>query len=161
MAKPTTLSTGGISVDTREFRDFAKALRKASAENSRSLRRNLRAAGELMGAEARRNAAAIPGKNRTDRIASSIKVRTRGASVVVIAGGAQAPEAGLLEAGNRGQRGGRTFRHPIFGDREAWVAQRMYPFLAPAMDKKGAVAAEMALRSIDDAIEVAVTAYRE
>lgn len=46
--------------------------------------------------------------------------------------------AALFELGNTGDarssvaRGGGTFRHPVFGNRDNWVEQPMHPYLAPA-----------------------------
>ena len=42
------------------------------------------------------------------------------------------PIAKLYEVGNKGRGGGSTFRHPVFGNRENWVDQPRYPFLAAA-----------------------------
>ena len=156
-ARPvSTLRTSSVSVDTRDFRLFARALRKAAKANSLIMRRGMNTAGMLVAEEAKRNAKDIPGKVRTDRIADSVKVRIRGASVVIEAGGPTAPEAAPLEVGNKKSPGAKTFRHPVFGNRDRWVDQDTHPFLDPAMAHKGTVAAELALQSIDQAISTAV-----
>jgi len=68
--------------------------------------------------------------------------------------------AGLYELGNKGgtaQVTG-TFRHPVFGNREAWVNQPRYAFLVPAA-KKNEVKAQILVReALDKAMEVVVTA---
>lgn len=130
--KTVTVLTGGSGIDTTEFKDAVKALRKAEPILQRELRRELRAAGMIVAVEAR----AIASKS-SKTIPPTIKVRTAGATVAIIAGGADAPVAALFELGNTGDRrsseaaGSGTFRHPVFG-RDAWVEQDMHRFLAPA-----------------------------
>ena len=84
-------------------------------------------------------------------VADSIKVRMSGQTGVrVVAGPMQI--AGLLELGNKGSKGGGTFRHPVFGNRAAWVPQPMHPYLAPALTSKEDAVAIL----IEDALNVAI-----
>lgn len=123
---------GGI--DTSEFHEAARALRKADAVLNRELRSSLRAAGFIVAERAKILAGA-----HSKKIADTIKVRTAGAGVEVRAGSADVPTAVLYELGNQQRRSrigvaqeGGTFRHPVFGNRDVWVDQPRYPFLAPA-----------------------------
>lgn len=119
-----------LDVDTRAFGRFARALKQTEPELAKGLRTALRAAGELVASDARERA------SYSRRIPGSIRVRTTGLTVSVVAGGAKAPNAGPLEHG--GREG--TFRHPVFGNRGVWVDQPGRPFLHPALYARRAVA---------------------
>lgn len=62
------------------------------------------------------------------RVQASFRIVGQGDNVVVYAGGQGAPEAAPLD--NEGKSG--TFRHPVFGNRDVWVAQKARPFFTPA-----------------------------
>lgn len=81
----TVTARTGFGIDTRDFHDVAVALRKAAPTVSRNLRRNLREAGLIVAADAKKNA-----EQFSESIPPTIKVRTRGATVWVQAGGAAA-----------------------------------------------------------------------
>ncbi len=130
MAGTQTLRTG-IGLDTRDFAEFARTLRKAAPELNKALRLRLRSAGEIVADEARTRILPF-----SSSVPPSIKVRTAGAGVSVIAGGPKAPLGGLFELGNRGSRGGDVWKHPVFGHRAVWVEQAMHPYLAPALEAK-------------------------
>lgn len=155
----TVRSREGLGIDTRELHDFVRGLKKANPVLRRSLRRRLRGAGEIVAAEAR----AIASRD-SKSVPPTIKVRTAGASVMVVAGGEGVPLARLLELGNTGgaksasaTRSGR-FRHPVYGQRNVWVSQDMHPFLMPAAAANiGRVEAE-ALAAVDEAIQALVRA---
>lgn len=158
MANPqVTINTGGIGLDLRDFSRFAKALRKAEPALAKGLAVRLRAAGEIVAAEARSNAAAI-----SKSIPPSIKVRVSGATVSVVAGGNGVPLAGLLELGNAGRTSSTAtnesrFRHPVFGHSKVWVNQPMHPYLLPALRNKSEVAQQAAVDALDEAIAIIVT----
>ena len=145
-------STAEFRVDTRAFLRFSKALRKAQPELAKNLRKKLRAAGEEIAEIARQNASwstTIPG---------SIKVRTSGPFVKIIAGGAKAQGARALE--HRGRTG--TFRHPVFPSQSvprsewAWATQQARPFLYPAVLEGREVAQRMAIEALDEAVRDAL-----
>ena len=105
---------------------FAKALRKGSRELNKNLSSELRQAGEVVAMRGRELAG-------SDRIAGSIHVVRKGYNVAITAGGKDAPEAALREAGNPGASPTKsTFKHPVFGNRSVWVEQAKHPFLMPA-----------------------------
>ncbi len=139
----------GMGVDVRDFAAFARALRKGSPEVALQLRVDLRAVGEIVASEARVRAA-----EWSKTIPPSIRVRTSGATVSVIAGGSGVPLAGLFELGNQGQRGlgGTDFRHPVWGNRNVWVSQPMHPFLAPSLEAKIDAVEVAAVEALDSAI---------
>jgi hypothetical protein len=145
-----TLKSSGLSMDTTAFKDFAKALRRAQPVLARGLRARLREAGELVAAEARSNLSGV-----STSIPPTIKVRTSGAGVAVVAGGNGKPLAGLFELGNQGRSGGTTFRHRVFGS-DTWVEQPMHPFLYKALESKAEEAEALVVEALDAAIAEAV-----
>ena len=136
----------GTAINTRDFSLFARACRKAAPEVAVELRTSLRAAGELVASDARSRS------SWSHRIPGSIKVRTSGATVSVIAGGHAAPDAVPYE--HRGLDG--TFRHPLFGNRELWFNQQARPFLTPALRANIEPAMVMVVEALDKAIATAV-----
>jgi hypothetical protein len=112
-----------LKSDASQLRNLAKQLRTADARLYRAAQRSIRAVGDEVAERARRNA------EWSTRIPPTVTTRASGVtSVIVRAGGAQAPEAKPLEhAGAEG-----TFRHPVFGNRQVWVDQPARPFLHPA-----------------------------
>lgn len=145
--------TGGLGVNTSEFRDLARDLRLAGGATNRQFRRNMRGVGELIAQDARARASA-----HSKTIASTIKVRSAGATVEIRAGGPTVPLAGLFELGNVGGKAksakaseGGTFKHPVFGQ-DVWVSQKMHPYLHPAAEHKFPEALVLLTRAIDTAL---------
>jgi hypothetical protein len=143
-----TTSVGGISVDTRDFKKFASALRRADPVMTRSLRTKLRMAGSIVAVEAAANVAPY-----SKTIPPTIKVRVNSLVVTVTAKGEL---AGLFEFGNAGAGGGGSFRHPLFGNTDYWYAQKMHPFMYKALEAKADVVEEMVGVALDEALDVAV-----
>lgn len=148
MANTVIVKSGGIGIDTTDFRVVAKALRLAGGQTAKNLRRGLRAAGEIVATEAR----AISSAN-SKKIPPTIKVRVTSTTVSVVAGGNGVPEAGLFEMGNAGRSASGTFRHPVFGDKEVWVDQPMHPFLKPAAANKENELETAVVAVLDDAVK--------
>jgi hypothetical protein len=125
-------------VDVSEFKEFGRALRKASRSTAKELRLSLVKSGEIVAQAARER---IEPYSKT--VADSIRVRTAGSVVYVVAGDDENPLAILLELGNAGSRSrrsgmgteGDTFNHPVYGNDEVWVKQAMHPFLGPAAEE--------------------------
>jgi hypothetical protein len=148
----TTIKTGALTVDTRGFADFAKALRKSEPALSAGLKTKLRAAGQIVADIAKAKAGAV-----SHSIPASIKVRVSGATISVVAGGAGVPLGGLFELGNAGHGGGgSTFRHPVFGDKAVWADQPMHPYLGPAVEEGADKVEAAALAALDEAVHVMI-----
>ena len=114
-----------IVVDTRGLQQLARDLRRSAPDSYKALRGSLRVAVQPVVDDAKARA------GFSKRIPATIRARIgSGASIKIVAGGPNAPDAAPLE--NKGQAG--TFRHPVFGNREKWVNQPARPFLAPALD---------------------------
>jgi len=98
-------------------------LKAMSTEVRREIRPALRKIARPMIKDAKDNAdwsSRIPGAIR-------LSVLKRGVSIRVSR--RKAPHARAYE----GIAGRKTFRHPVFGDREHWVEQKTRPFLDPAV----------------------------
>ncbi len=116
-----------------------RAIRKWEPETRRQLRKEMRKVGDEIAAAAKALAAQY-----STTIPGTIKVGTRIGSqdvtIIIKAGSASVPIAGLFEHGNKGRAGRKVkFRHPVFGRGshgtavETWVNQQMHPYLAPAI----------------------------
>lgn len=106
---------------------LARALKQGSKDLNKTLRTELRAAGEVVATGARALAS-----THSDHIADTIRVSTSGYTVRITAHGALAK---MYEVGNEG-RTSPTFSHPVFarGDKSTWTwvhGQKRYPFLLP------------------------------
>lgn len=109
---------------------FQRAVADLSAipkEIRKDLTPALRKVGEKAAADARRRA------DWSTRIPGAIRVRVlygkRTQGVLLQVSRKKAPHARPYEGISSGSR---VFRHPFFGDRERWYAQRTKPFLKPA-----------------------------
>lgn len=132
----------GVSIDTSSFAKFARGLAVIDPELKRELRAGLKAAGELVATDARARA------GFSSRIPGSIRVSVAGNTIKVIANAKKAPDAKPLEHG--GREG--TFRHPVFGDRQNWVAQQARPFLRPALLANKEAAVHLAKVAVERAL---------
>ncbi|GAA4626614.1 hypothetical protein GCM10023196_035570 [Actinoallomurus vinaceus] len=123
----------------RHFGDVPKDIKK-------EIRPELRAAGELVAAQARVNASWSTRIPRATRVSVSFAKRKPGVSVVVDR--RKAPHARPFEHG--GRQG--EFRHPVYGHRDRWVPQEARPFLEPAADARAGEAAKRIENAVDRVI---------
>lgn len=132
-------------IDAAELRAFAKAARSADSTVARQLRGGVRAAGELVAADARKRA------DWSTLIPGSITVTAAGPIARVYAGGDAAPHAAALN--NAGRAG--SFRHPTNAwarkDRGEWkwADQTARPFLEPALEANAETAADLIVASVE------------
>lgn len=122
-------------------------LRRLSRETRKEVRPKLKEAGEIIAADARSRASWSSRIPRTVRV--RVSFRAGGEGVTVAAGGARAPHARPYEGTTQ-----NPFRHPVYGNREVWVAQPARPFLNPAAAAK----ADEAGRAIEQALAEAAKA---
>ena len=132
-----------VTIDLSGLRSFATAVRKASPELKTALKAGLREGGEIVADEARARS------SWSTRIPGSIRVRSSGIRVSVVAGGAKAPDAAPYE--NKGVDG--FFRHPVFGNREVWVDQKARPFLRPAAEATAPRVTEKVLENVSKVLD--------
>ncbi|MCP2339165.1 HK97 gp10 family phage protein [Actinomadura rupiterrae] len=132
-----------------EVRKLVHDLGKIPPELKRALRPGLRTAGRIVAEDAQARA------SWSTRIPAAIKVRVgltgRSAGVSVVVNRKVAPHARPFEHGGRDG----TFRHPVYGHRKTWVAQRARPFLAPALEAKGDAAERQIAEAVDKATRAA------
>lgn len=140
-----------LSIDVTQLKTLSADLRRVSPTLQKEFLKELGRAGDVVASAAKVKASSFSGANRTDRIAKSIKVRRRGVSVRVIAGGPGAPEAAPI---NNAGLGG-TFRHPVFGKRDdPWRSQPAHPFLQPALEENVLEVDALIFAAVDDAFIV-------
>ena len=104
-----------LTVEVEGYRDLQRALRSAPADTRKEVRKGLRTAATTVRDDARRRA-----PSRSGRLRRSLRVSVTQRGVAV---GSRLPYAAIHEFGGR---------HPLFGDRDNWYAQRARPFLFPA-----------------------------
>lgn len=108
--------------DLVAFRQAIAELRTMPTEIRRKLRPALKAAAQPIVTEAKAKA------DWSTRIPRAIKVRVTKKGVVIYVRAKTAPHGRPYEG-----LSGMTFRHPVFGDRDVWRAQRARPYLLPAV----------------------------
>lgn len=137
-----------IRFSTDELRALSKGAKGADRVAARALRDGLRAAGELVAADARSRA------SWSSRIPGSIAVKVRAGYAEVSAGGGGAPHAAAYE--HEGRTG--VFRHPVNAwarhDRGEWVWANnpARPFLGPALESHAVEAADLIGGSVADSL---------
>lgn len=141
----TSSSKSAFFVDTTGIKGLARDLKAVAPEAAKEFRNGLKVAGELVAEEARVRS------SFSKRIPSSIKVRTSGQSVKVIAGGDTAPLAAAIE-----NKGAGFVRHPVFGNPQVWTSKGSHgAFLGPAADAKGDAIAPLVENAVARAIDKA------
>lgn len=116
-------------------RELAQAFGRVPITLRRELRPELRKAGQTLLDDMHARASyssRIPGATRM-----TVRFTAKGGGIFFRVNAAKAPHARPLERGNRG-RGGASFRHPVFGDRDDWVNQPTRPFFFPAVQEGAA-----------------------
>lgn len=121
----------GIVIDASALSALARDLRDTDRELRKSLLRRVRAAANPARDAVRREAAF------STRIPGAVGVRSsyaaKGAKIRVVVDARKAPHARPIN--NRDRSG--TFRHPVYGNRDVWVAQQADPFMARAASRVG------------------------
>jgi hypothetical protein len=140
------MSSFQFEVDGDMFRTFSRELKKVEPELAKSLNKELkRVVTETIMPAARSNA------GWSSRVPAAIKPQatTKGMGLRVARG--KAPHGRPFE----GIGGNGTFRHPVFGNKQVWVAQTTRPFLQPAFDANREKAVEGAQKAMMEAAKSA------
>lgn len=138
-----------MAVDHVGITTLAKELGQVPAELRRHLRPQLRAGGQHIVSDMKARASyssRIPGA-----ISMTVSFAARGGGVRFRVNARRAPHARVLERGNDGSRSS-SFRHPVYGDRDAWVSQPTRPFFFPA----ARAGREQLKRNITDAVKASL-----
>lgn len=136
-----------FTVDGSEVLSFASQLKDVPTESRRRLRKAIVEAGDVLLSRARSNA------SWSSRIPGAMHIRAafgRNAGVELIVDSEAAPHARAYE-GIAQQDGRGVFRHPVFGNENAWVSEHTRPFLRPAVRDTESVAVERIQAAIDEA----------
>lgn len=121
-------------LDSNELRDLALRLRKEDTTLYREMRAEMRAAAGVAvsavkaSAQAQGMMQAVAATRPTVAITGSKR-----ASVGVVVDPKRAPNARMLELGNR--QHGKFLRHPVFGNIDNWVDQPTRPFFYATVAK--------------------------
>lgn len=124
--------TTRVSIDASEMGRLADRLALVPREALKEIRPRLAEAGQRVKASAAANASwssRIPGS-----LSSRVRLTGNRPGVYVQASSARAPHARPFE----GMTGRNPFRHPVYGNRNVWVAQAARPFLVPALRENDA-----------------------
>lgn len=117
-----------VHIDAPGLSKLARDLRGVQPVLLKELRTGIRKAAEPIKRDAQANARQfsrrIPGA-----IGITAQFPARGARVTLRTNAKRAPHARPIE--NDGRQG--AFRHPLFGDRDHWVAQAAHPFFFKAV----------------------------
>lgn len=113
----------GAEIDPAEWKRFLRDLRQLAPEVKKELTRELKGLLGPLSSTAKQNA------GWSSRIPGAIGKTVTGSKVGLRVSSGKAPHARPFEG-----LAGATFRHPVFGNRSAWVSQQARPFLLPALE---------------------------
>jgi HK97 gp10 family phage protein len=129
-----------FAVRVEGWDEFVRDLRRlGETEALKEIRAELRPVAQAIAADAARRA-----PRRSGRLAGSIRAGVRRGAPAVVIPFTQVPYSKIHEFGGR---------HPVFGNRDVWVAQNPRPFVGPAVDANR----EMAARAVEAALNKALT----
>lgn len=133
------------------IREVAFALGEIPAEIKKVLKPAVLDAGEIVAAQMRQNASFSPWIAANVNVSASFGVRTAGARITV-------PERGFPHAGEVRTFEGNgvsptPFRHPVYGNRNAWVSAMTHPFAGPAVEEKHDEATAVIAAAVETVIE--------
>jgi len=119
----TSRGIAAFKIDTTGFAKASKDLKGAGPQFRMQMAAGLKEAMQPVLSSAQSHA------SWSTRIPKTIKISATQSGVSIKAGGAKAPHAAAFE--NEGNQG--SFRHPVFGNLNLWVAQEARPFIHPAI----------------------------
>jgi hypothetical protein len=160
---PTRGTSGGSEVEVRlDPKDLGRLLREAkefAPELAKATRKRLRdVAGEgvtdvrrrLMGRTFHHDTGLASGLAAGTKVSIRTGANTAGVSIVTTGTKLPAGKQPMVRAYNK-----RTFRHPVFGNRNVWVTQRGRPYFGAVLDERKSSmlqAMEAALREAAETI---------
>lgn len=119
----------GLEFDAHSMEELGVKLREAAVKVQAEMEKTLLEVGELIKDEAKRVVEEAGSKS----IAPTIRMVPGPGVAIVRAGSQDVPIASLWQLGNKGGKAlAETFRHPVFGNKNAWVEQGKYPYLSVA-----------------------------
>lgn len=113
-----------MAIEVEGYAQLQKTLRQLAPQVQKDANKQIKIEADRIASDAKAFAVwseRIPG-------AISVTANSRGAGLKVSS--RRAPHGRLFE---RGSGRGRSFRHPVFGNRDVWVSQQARPYLEPAI----------------------------
>lgn len=133
-----------VNLDTTSWRQLQRDLKNLAPEYRKQFNKQIKQVGARIVSDAKSNA------SWSSRIPGAIALSVTGTRIGVKASRRKAPHARPYE-GISGVFGAKGFRHPVFGNRQVWVAQAARPFMAPAVKENQEAFFEEAAEIVDDA----------
>lgn len=138
------MARGGGAVEAKidpvQWNKFLRDLRQLAPEVRKELVKRMKSFLDPLANTAKQNA------SWSTRIPGAIAKTVSGRKIGLRVRSAKAPHARPYEG-----MSGATFRHPVFGNRSAWVPQQARPFLKPAVDANRDEFMEAAGKAVDEA----------
>jgi hypothetical protein len=152
----------GVRVDASDLRKVGKIARTFGPELNRQLRKNIRAAAAIGANDAKQAIREMPSKGQDDHklrelIASAVsisivtgkyadvRIRVRRTPALNAIGA-----GGIAKAINTGK-----WKHPVFGDREVWVAQKGFEFFDSRIERHREEMKVLVAAALDEAARIA------
>ena len=132
----------GVTIDPQEWFRFKAELDRFDPSLAKALRRRIRNAGMTSAEEVKKTLAMgspdggpDDGSSRAaliaaTRVSVSFAKRAAGAKITTGSSKLAAEHKGLLNVYNM-----KTFRHPLFGDKEKWIQQQGRPYFGSVIQK--------------------------
>ena len=138
-----------VTLDTTNFTNVAKNLRKVAPDLARELGREIRKAGDLIAVEGRSNA------SWSQHIPPNIKVQRRGIAVKIVIEPGDKPHEGEGAAYEGDGIASKPLRHPVGGNRNNWTSKntKTRPMIGPAFLAQQDAALNRIVTAIDRLIE--------
>lgn len=134
-----------IEVDRADLARFQRDMKRLAPQVIKEFRKDMRTVMKPVADEAKRNA------GWSSRIPGAIGLKVTAKKVGIRVSAARAPHGAPYEGKNVS---GGSFRHPVFGNRNAWVSQTTRPFIQPAVDAN----ADKITEGLADAVTKAASA---
>lgn len=140
----------GIRVEFDQ-KDFARMVKSFPPALQKSLRKRLRGVGKVITDDMKR---VVGSGDMRSQIGSGIRTLIRTGKTV---------QGVLIESTGRGLSSGRrgmhrtwnkpTFRHPVFGNRDAWVSQSGNPYFGSTIARHADEARAAVVEALDEAVK--------
>ena len=118
-----------VHVNTDGLAQLAERLKVVATELDARVRAQLLANAKIVAV-----AAAARAAQHSKSIPPTVKALEVGDGAIVQAGNGSSPLPSLMERGSIHKPNPTSWRHPLFGDREHWYAQKTHPYLRPAVE---------------------------
>jgi hypothetical protein len=140
-----------LKFEGRSLSDLARDMRRAATVVRKETDKTVVAVGAKVAAVAKEEAG-----RHSKSIPPTIRLAAIPGAAVIRAGNQDTPMAELYEIGNKGgKRTSETFRHPVFGQKDVWVEQPRFRFLAPALAVDRRAITKQMEQAWDKALEAA------